>query len=96
MTADDGESVMEVIKSEYVRPWEDRLDDMLSEHSRSGDSASLVSGIKRLGSSIGIKEKKRSEETEEDDADPDLRLVGALFITGDKFDPDLSGISQGV
>lgn len=85
ITADNGESVMDVIKSEYLRPWEDSIGDMLAEYERSRDVKSMIDGIIQTGKWIGLENKPKSEEITES-APSSLKMVGAIFIMGEKFD----------
>lgn len=85
ITTDDGESVMDVIKSEYLRPWEDSIGDMLAEYERSRDVKSMIDGIIQTGKWIGLENKPKPEEITES-VPSRLKMVGAIFIMGEKFD----------
>ena len=89
ITQDDGESVMSIIKSEYIHPWKDEIHDFLAEYDRSNDITTLVTEIKSLGKHIGLAEKEETIEPVEIPQNVELKLVGAMFITGDTFDPKL-------
>ena len=85
----DGRLARKIIKSANLRPWEDEIKDMLAEYRRSNDAVALVAGIKRKGDQIGFEETPRPPSPTDDNKEPELKLVGAMFITGEKFDPDL-------
>ncbi len=88
---DEGKEAINIIKSEFVRSWEEDISSLLLEHQRSQEISSLLEGIKKLGQWIGIQEKtepiKIKEEVQR--LEPDLKLVGAMFITPEKFDESL-------
>ena len=94
ITTVDGESIMDIIKSEYLRPWDDTLNDLLSEYQRSKDSGTLVTGIKKMGQYIGLENKPKSQEPVEDNTNLDLKLVGAMFVMDTKIDHNTHSILE--
>ncbi len=88
---DDGKGAINTVKSEYVRHWSGDLNSLLSEYNRCQELSGLITGIKKLSEWIGIQEKTDAvkEKEEEQRAEPDLKLVGAMFITPEKFDESL-------
>ena len=89
ISREDGKSVMKIIKSANLKPWEDEIKDMLAEYRRSKDTGALVAGIKRKGEQIGFDETPKPTSPVEENQELDLRLVGAMFITGERFDLNL-------
>ena len=85
---DEGKEVIRIAKSEYVRHWADDLNSLLLEYGRDQDTGTLMNGIKRMSEWIGIKEKAEPirDAEEEQAAELRLKLVGAMFITPEKFD----------
>ena len=88
MTQDDGEAVVNIIKSDYVKPWADTLENLLASYERNGDLKVMITGINTIGTRIGLDEKPKIKPVE-DAQDVVLKLVGAMFVTGDRFNPDL-------
>ena len=85
---DEGKEVIHIIKSEYIQHWAENLNSLLLEYERSEEIESLITGIKKLSQYIGIKEKTEPIKIKEEEQrmEPDLKLVGAMFITPEKFD----------
>ena len=88
ITKGAGEAVMRIVKSDYVKPWEDTIHSILAEYERNGDVKAAIAAIDTVGKRIGLDEKPAIMPVE-DAQDTSLKLVGAMFITGDKFDPEL-------
>ncbi len=88
---DEGKETINIIQSEYLRQWPDDLNSLLSEYQRSQDMTSLITGIKKLGGFIGIQEETTPVKAREEGQrqEPELKLVGAMFITPEKFDESL-------
>lgn len=76
-----GNSIMDVIKSEYIRPWEDHISDILSEYNRSKDIDSMVAELQKIGQWIDIKDERHNEKKPVYGQDSSLKLVGAIFIS---------------
>ena len=91
ITKHDGKEAINIAKSEYVRSWADDLHSLLLEYQRSQETTSLITGIKKLSQWIGIQEKTEPVKAKEEEQrqEPDLKLVGAMFITPEKFDESL-------
>ena len=88
---DDGKEAIRIAKSEFVRHWADDLNSLILEYNRSPDLEVLMRGTKRMSEWIGIQEKTEPVKAAEEEqrAEPKLKLVGALFITPEKFDDSL-------
>ena len=88
---DEGREVRNIIESEYLRQWPDDLNSLLLEYQRSQEITSLIAGIKNMGKLIGIQEKTKSIKAKEEGQrlEPELKLVGAMFITPEKFDESI-------
>ncbi len=84
---DEGNDLLSILKSSYIRPWEDEIADLLTEHERTRDMDILSNRIKKIGERIHIEEKPKP--IPEEKIESKLRLIGAMFITGDKFDKSL-------
>ena len=84
---DEGKEAINTVKSDYVKSWAEDVHSLRLEWDRGGDIESLMRGIRRLGEVIGIQEKVRPIKEKEagQRADPDLKLIGAMFITPEKF-----------
>ena len=82
----DGREVTQIVRSQHIQPWEDQIGDLLADHRRTREIDDLVVGLKKLGDYIGLQEKTAPIKVEEEKHRSDLRLVGAMFITGEKFD----------
>ncbi len=89
---DDGKKAIHIAESDSVRHWADDLNSMVLEYNRSQDLEGLMRGIKRMSEWIGIQEKTEPVKAAEEEqrVEPKLKLVGAIFITPEKFD-DLLG-----
>ena len=85
---DDGELITDLIKSHYLRAWEDDLRWYVAEYERNKNINALITEIKIIRKRIGLDDKPTKESITTDDniTDADLVLVGAMFITGEKFD----------
>ena len=96
ITPQDGGTIRRIIKTPNMRPWEDDIKDMVAEYDRNNDVGALVARIKRKGDQIGFKEESAQVDQVDDSQASDLKLVGAMFITGEIFDPSLgkSGLEK--
>ncbi len=81
ITKDDGREVTNIIKSEYVRAWQDDIREYLLDYDRTQDIDSLVSSIKKMSEFIGLQEKTEPIKIKEDIQRAELKLIGAMFIT---------------
>ena len=86
---EEGQSVMDVIKSGYSRPWENDIADMIDQYEQNKEVDTLITRLKLLGQSINIGEELEEEKDVTASEDVSLRLVGAMFITPEKFDFEL-------
>ena len=76
-----GDAVMDVIKSEYIRPWEDHISDILSEYDRSKDVHVMVAELQKIGQWIDIEKKQPvKKEFVEDQGCPTRVGGGHLHI----------------
>ena len=91
ITKDEGKKITEIINSEYLRQWPDDLNSLLLEYQRSQEITSLITGIKNMDKLIGIQEKTQPVKTKEEGQrlEPELKLVGAMFITPEEFDESI-------
>lgn len=91
ITKEEGEEATSIVRSEYVKHWAEDFGRILLDYERSQDIGSLLTGIKKMSKLIGIQEKTESIKTREEEKrlDPDLKLVGAMFITGEQFDKEI-------
>ena len=91
ITKDEGKEITEIINSEYLRQWPDDLNSLFLEYQRSQEITSLIAGIKKLDQLIGIQEKTQPVKAKEEGQrlEPELKLVGAMFITPEKFDESI-------
>ena len=89
LSEEKNEEMIHILDSEYLRAWGDAIKDYLAEYDRSSDIDLLVNEIKKTGKLIGLKDKPETVTIPKDDKDAILTLVGAMFITGEKFDSEL-------
>ena len=96
ITKDDGEAAMNIVRSHNIRPWEDDISGLLAEYQKSNDAPALVAAIRQKGQWLGVVEEREQERPAESDQESDLKLVGAMFITGETFDPlaDKKGVEK--
>ena len=87
---------MNIIKLDYLRSWEDNIRDFLVDYDRNNEVKSLITGIKKLGDYIGLKDKPEPVTDTNDDSDIDLKLVGAMFILDEKtkLEPTKTGLDK--
>ena len=52
----------------------------------------MIRSIKKISERIGIREKAEPVKREGQRANPEPSLIGAMLITGDRFDPNLEKI----
>ena len=81
ITKDEGKDVSSIIKSEYLRSWQEDIREYLSEYNRSQDIDGLVKSIKKMSNYIGLQEKTEPIKDKEDIQRSELKLIGAMFIT---------------
>lgn len=86
LSEEEGRTADGIITSEYVRPWDDTLGDLYSDYERTKDIDGLIKGIKKINEYIGIRDKTESIKTKENEDKSKINLIGAMFITGDKFE----------
>ena len=89
ITRQDGKFVTDIIKSANLKPWEDDINYLLAEYKRNNDAGALVAGIKVMGNQIGLVKRPKPARPVASSQGAALKLVGAMFITGEKFDPNL-------
>ena len=96
ITKDDGEAAMNIVRSHSIRPWEDDISSLLAEYKRSNDAPALAAAIRQKGLWLGVVEEREWERPAESDQESDLRLVGAMFVTRESFDPlaDKKGVEK--
>ena len=87
ISGDDGETVYQILDSGYARPWTDKLKEFLTDYKRDKNVDSLIFKIKELGKDMGMENpSKEIKNAEPLQGEPGLKLVGAMLITGEKFD----------
>jgi len=93
---DEGKEAIKITKSEYLRPWADDLGSLLSEYERGHDVAGLINGVKKMSQWIGIQEKTEPIRTAEEEqrTEPQLKLVGAIFIMPEEYDGSGRGLDR--
>jgi len=93
---DEGKEAINVTKSEYLRHWADDLGSLLSEYERGHDVAGLINGVKKMSQWIGIQEKTEPVRAAEEEqrAEPQLKLVGAIFIMPEEYDGSGRGLDR--
>ncbi|MCY4491010.1 MAG: C-terminal helicase domain-containing protein, partial [Thaumarchaeota archaeon] len=86
ISIDDGEAVDLILDSGYAKPWTDKLKGFFTDYKRDKNVDVLIFKIKELGKDIGVEKSKKIKSVEIQQGEPDLKLVGAMLITGKKFD----------
>ena len=88
------EQVLQIIESQDIRAWDDDIKNMVSEYRQDGNVVELMEGIKNIGERLGAEAQPAQSSAAR--ADPALTLIGAMFVTGGKFDLDLAnrGLKQ--
>ena len=81
------EEILRIMESDDTRAWDDNIKDLVSEYRQSGDARALVEGVRNIGRRIGIAKKLPQDNVSI--GKPVLRLIGAIFVTDDRFDPNL-------
>lgn len=96
ITQQDAEAAMSVARSRNIRPWEDDIAGLLAEYEMGNDPAALVAAIKKKGRFLGYVEGQERESNVGVGPESDLKIVGAMFITGEAFDPlaDKRGVEK--
>ena len=96
LTKQDAEATLKIVRSRNIRPWEDDIDGLLAEYRNENDPAALVTAIRKKGKFLGYIEEQTQEANPKAGPEPDLKLVGAMFITGVTFDPlaDKKGVEK--
>ena len=89
---EQGNEVFRVLDSPDLRAWEDNVANMLRDYDKSCNVSVLADEIAKMGKKIGIQENESVQDLE-DPIVSNLKLVGAMFITDDSFDSQIS-ISQ--
>ncbi len=82
------EKILQIIGSQDIRAWDDDIKNLVSEYRQEGKIEVLLDSIQNIGKRLGT--EARPVESDTGRADPSLRLIGAMFVTGSKFDPDLA------
>ena len=89
---EDGKNIINIAKSEYIRHWANDLNLILLEYEQSQEIANLITRIKKMSQWIGIQEKTEPIKAKEEEQriEQNLKLIGAMFITPEKFDESQS------
>ena len=82
------EQILQIIGSQDIRAWDDDIKNLVSGYREDGEIGALMDSIKNIGKRLGTEARPTRSDTAR--ADPSLRLIGAMFVTGSKFDPDLA------
>ena len=90
------QAALKLARSRSIRPWEEDIGRLLAEHGTGSDPAALVDAITKKGRFLGYIEEKAPDENPEAKPESELRLVGAMFIAGETFDPlaDKEGVEK--
>lgn len=81
-------AVLRILESDDIRAYDDDIKNLISEYRRTNDMTALVDGMQHIGKQLGVKETAAQNKTAL--SSQDLVLVGAMFVTGDRFDHDLA------
>lgn len=86
ISGNDGETVYMILDSGYIKPWTDKLKRFLADYKRDKDVDSLILKVKELGKDVGMEKPEVKKNAEPLRGESDLKLVGAVLITGENFD----------
>ena len=81
ITYDNAQKTLDILKA--TRAWDDELDRIWADYKLTKDAASLCRMVKELGDDAGVSLVADGGKRERAEIRP--RLVGALFVAGDRF-----------
>ena len=93
ISKEQGDEIFRIIESPDLRAWESNITNMLKDYDKSQKVEILADAIIEIGKKISVAETTETKDSKTSEKS-DLKLVGAMFITGDEHDSKHEGWSK--